>query len=132
MKRLIPLTVLACIALAAIGVVLLRGDGLPGSFTLTLSADLTSSGGGRMYAATLDVDGDTVTGESSYTTSSRETMHMACALRDGVWSDGSGTCPIPLTVPSTRAGLSEALRSESIVPLASCGHKQLCYELTAR
>ncbi len=132
MKRLIPLIALACIALGAVGVIAFRGDGLPRAFSMTLSADLTSSGGGRTYAATLDVDGDTVAGQGSYTFSRETTTTTDCTLSNGVWSGADGACEIPLTIPTTRAELASAIADGSIVPLERCMHKQLCYELTAR
>ncbi len=133
MKRLIPLIVLACLALGVLAAVVLRGDGLPRSFVMTLSADLTSSGGGRTYAGTLDVTGDQVSGTGHYEFSRETKTEYDCILANGTWSStDDGTCQIPLTIPATRTELADAVRSGSIMPTASCGHKQLCYAVVAR
>lgn len=132
MKRLAPVIVLACIALAGICVVLVRGDGLPRSFAMTLTADLTSSGGSRAYKAVLDADGNVLTGSARYTTSRETTTTFDCALADGAWSSATGACEIPLSIPATRAQLASAIKEGSIAPAASCQHKQLCYDMTVR
>lgn len=133
MKRLVPLIVLACLALGVIAAVVLKGDGLPRSFVMTLSADLTSSGGGRTYAGTLDVAGDQVSGTGHYEFSRETRTEYDCVLANGAWSGVSGgPCQIPVTIPASRAQLADAVKDGSIVPMARCGHRQLCYAIVAR
>jgi hypothetical protein len=136
MNRLIPLIVLACVIVAAIGVVIVRGDGLPRSFVMTLDADLTSSGASRTYAATLDVDGTGISGTSRYVSDSgrEERIEYACALAGGRWTNAEDgeACLIPLVIPTTRAELADAIKDEEIVPSDTCTHKQLCYGMLPR
>lgn len=133
MRRLVPLFALTCIALAAVALLLLRGDGLPETFTMHISADLTSSGSSRIYEATLYGSSHSLTGTSSYVSDpgTGEREAYSCSLTQGIWLDSltNEPCPIPTELPSDRRSLATAVAEGTLVPLASCTHRQLCYEI---
>ena len=132
MKRLLPVFVLACIAIAGCVLLVFRGDGLPSDFRMLVTADLTSSGASRSFTATLYGNPHSLTGASTYETdpgrSARE--EYACALTQDQWLDSvtGEPCLIPIDIPADRSALANALASGMLVPIASCMHKELCYE----
>ena len=102
---------------------------------MTLNADLTSSGASRVYTGTLDIDANRMTGTGHYESDPgrSERVTYECVLTNGVWSDATGEpCQIPVVIPSTRAELATAISEGTIVPSASCQHKQLCYDIAVR
>lgn len=109
---------------------------LPSSFTMEVRGNFTSSGGSRLYEATLVSSRDTnLTGIAHYYASSRggDGFTIECIINDGRWvtSAKREECDIPLVeLATTRTGLITQIKAGQLKPIGEkCNRQDLCYEL---
>ena len=114
-------------------VVLLFGGS--NSFTVKLFSDTTSSGGTRLYNASLSFENNNlVSGTQRYEVWPGVGNHSItyCVFENGsVWinNETKEVCTLNRDLPLTKKELYEKINSGEYKPYSECGHFDTCYEL---
>jgi len=117
----------------------------PGSFGISVYADLTSSGGSRYYNATLAFSGDELMdGWSKWVSDGGDGRHTeyecVANLSSLKWMDAktNQTCNESLGIisgtedgflPLTKKGIQKLIDDGTIKPTEKCMHLDICYDM---
>lgn len=109
------------------------------SFTIKISGDFTSSGASRNYDANIVFrDNKVFSGSQKYFVGEgggcRENCeHLTlCSIKDSKWVDSTtgGDCTLGKNEYLSKDSLVSLIKENKLKPMRSCGHLDVCYEIT--